>query len=193
MKKQITVGGKSITVTNEVTQNFEGTVVITDPCYYIPDEIWQSLCDDVWFDNGKTTAFTSAGTILIGNIKILYSSTAHGDGSYTVEGCTGITQKEFGVDSGVMSVITLDDFEKLSNDDPSTGLYAMAEDFDGTITASGNGNFGGDLEVITDGSNSGGWDGEGSDDDWDDEDDHWRNQDRKSEWSEDDDYDEDDY
>jgi hypothetical protein len=188
MKKQITVGGKSITVTDEVTQNFEGTLVITDPCYYIPDDIWQGLCDDVWFDNGKSTAFTNNGTIYIGGIKILYSSTANGDGTYRVEGCTGITQNEFGVDAGMMAIITLEDFEKLSNEDLAAGLYAVVEDFDGSVLATSTGNFAGDLEVITDGSNETVWEDDGGDADWD-EDDHWRAQDRKSEWSEDDDYD----
>ena len=154
MKKQFTVGGKSITVTDEVTQNFEGTLVITDPCYYIPDEIWQGLCDEVWFENGKSTPFTNAGTIYIGSVKVLYSSTAHGDGSYRVEGCTGIAQNEFGVDAGMMAVITMADFEKISNEDTKNSLYAVVEDFDGTITADGEGNFDGDLEVITDGSDT---------------------------------------
>jgi hypothetical protein len=186
MKKEITVGGKQIIVTNETSQNFEGTVIITDPCYFINDEIWQALCSEVWFNNGKGTDFTDVGTIYMGSIKILYSSTAHGDGCYTVTECEGIIQNEFGVDAGMMAVISKEDFERLSNDPLTVGLYAVVEDFDGTIEASQDGNFNGDLCVFTDGT------GDSDEDSWidedEDDDDSWRTEDLKGELGEDDYY-----
>jgi hypothetical protein len=191
MKKEITVRGKKIVVTTEATQEFEGSVLITDPCYYLEDDVWAALCSDVWFENHKSTPFTNAGTIYIGSAKILYSSTAHGDGTYAVEGCRGITQNQFGVDAGMMSVVSLEDFERLTNETPQKGLHAIVEDFDGTVTATDSGNFEGDLTVITDGSNTEPWDGSDSDDDWDDDED--RRADNRSEYGDDDDWDDDDY
>lgn len=182
MKKEITVGGKQIIVTNETSQNFEGTIVITDPCYFINDEIWQALCSEVWFDNHKSTPLTDGGTIYIGNIKILYSSTAHGDGCYKVTEVEGILQDEFGVDAGIMAVITQEDYERLSNDELTVGLYAVVEDFDGTVTADSDGNFTGDLTVLTDGTD------ELDEDSWiDEEDDDWnqRAEDRRGELGDD--------
>lgn len=191
MKKEISVGGKQIIVTNETSQNFEGTIVITDPCYFINDEIWQALCSEVWFEDRKSTPFTDSGTIYMGNIKILYSTTAHGDGSYEVTDCRGITQKEFGVDAGMMAVITKEDYERLSNDELTVGLYAVVEEFDGAVIAHSDGNFTGDLTVFTDGTNNEDIDNDTWVDDEDDEE-YWRGQDNKGEYGDEDYYYEDD-
>ena len=192
MKKQINVDGKTIIVTNEATQNFEGSIIITDPCYFISDDIWEVLCNDVWFDEKKSTPFANVGTIYIGSVKILYSSTAHGDGEYTVKGCSGIIQNKFGVDAGVMAIITTADLEKISNKDHETSGFAFIEEFDGVITANGKGNFLGDLEVITDDFNQSGWIDEDSDSNWDDDDDRLVEKDNKTELDDWDDEDEDD-
>lgn len=142
-----------IIVTTDTIQDFEGQLIITDPCYYINNNVWQLLCEEVFFNGTESTEFTKAGTIYIGSAKILYSSTAYGDGEFEVEDCMGVTQKTFGVDSGVMAVITKSDYERISYKELDKRLFALVEDFDGTVTATKEGNFRGDLTVCTDGTN----------------------------------------
>lgn len=153
LEKTINVSGTSLRVTNEMSQQFEGDVIITDPCYFIKDEIWSALCSEVWFDNSKTTPFTDGGTIYYNGATILYSSTAHGDGSYEVTEVDGIRHSSFGVDAGMMAIVTREDLEKIANEHFKIDtLCAYVEDFHGTVDADGNGNFTGSLEVCTDGS-----------------------------------------
>jgi len=154
LEKTINVSGTSIKITNEMSQQFEGDIVITDPCYFIKDEIWSALCSDGWFDNSKNTPFTDAGTLYYNGATILYSSTACGDGSFDVVETDGIKSSSFGVDAGMMAIITCEDLEKISDSDFSIDalLCAYVEDFQGTAEADGKGNFIGSLEVWTDGS-----------------------------------------
>jgi hypothetical protein len=181
--KKITkdVGGKPLEVTTETTQEFEGSVVITDPCYFFPENVWTALCD-CWFDSTQSsTPFTDAGTIYYEGTKVLYSSTAFGDGGYRVSQASygEITQSDFGVDAGMMAVITLADYEKLTDETPDKGLYAIVEDFSGEVTADGHGNFEGDITVLTDDSDQ-------VTDDWseDDEEDAFNpDEDEEDEWN----------
>jgi hypothetical protein len=167
LEKTINVSGTSIRITNEMSQQFEGDVIITDPCYFIKDEIWSALCGEAWFDNGKNTPFTDGGTLYYNGATILYSSTAHGDGSYDVTEVDGIRHSSFGVDAGMMAIVTREDLEKISNEDFAIDtLCAYVEDFHGTVDADGDGNFTGNLEVWTDGSKE-----------EDDEEDSWMDED----------------
>lgn len=153
LEKTINVSGTSIRITNEMSQQFEGDVIITDPCYFIKDEIWSALCSQAWFDNGKNTPFTDGGTLYYNGATILYSSTANGDGTYDVIEVDGIRHSSFGVDAGMMAVVTREDLEKIANEDFAIDtLCAYVEDFHGTVDADGEGNFLGSLEVWTDGS-----------------------------------------
>jgi hypothetical protein len=185
MKEQFSIGGKTIQVTDDTTRSFEGDIVITDPCYFISDSIWQKLCE-IWFnEDGTASPYAEAGTIYIDGKPILYSSTAHGDGAYRVTGVPRVKHPEFGVDSGTMAIVSLEDFEALTNDKIQPGLHALVLDFDGNVCADEEGNFVGDLEV-----NTSAW-GEDEDTYDDNEDDTWE-EDNKS-WNsygddEDDDY-----
>jgi len=161
--KTINVDGIEITATTRTSRQFEGTVVITDPCYFIEDKHWQAICDQIWFDGKNSTEFADRGVLEIKGAKILYSSTAYGDGGYLVAGTSGILQSDFGVDAGMMAVISKSDYDKLCSDELTSGLYAVVEEFDGEIVADGKGNFIGDLEVYTDDSQT-------KDDDFDEED-----------------------
>lgn len=152
--KTINVDGVEITATTRASRQFEGTVVITDPCYFIEDKHWQAICDQIWFDGKNSTEFADRGVLEIKGAKILYSSTAYGDGGFLVAGTGGILQSDFGVDAGMMAVISKSDYDKLCSDELTSGLYAVVEEFDGEITADGKGNFIGDLEVYTDDSQS---------------------------------------
>jgi len=172
------LGSELVEITTEVSQTFEGTIVITDPCYFIPEDIWIDLCDKAWFDNKKSTSFTNAGTIYYNGTKILYTSTAHGDGSFIVEPTEGITQEKFGVDAGMMAIISLEDYKKISKEELTPGLYAIVENFCGEIDADGNGNFVGALEVWTDGSNE----VEVEEDEWERDEDDYREDDDNTDW-----------
>lgn len=169
-----------VEITTETSQTFEGTVVITDPCYFIPDDVWIDICDKAWFDNKKSTSFTNAGTLYYKDAKILYTSTAHGDGSFIVEPTEGLTQEKFGVDAGMMAIISLEDYKKISKEELTPGLYAIVENFYGEVDVDGNGNFTGALEVWTDGSNE--VEVEEDDSSWDDDDDYKNNEGSDNDW-----------
>ena len=83
-------------------------------------------------------------------MKILYSSTSYGDGSYSVLH-RGNYVGEIGVDAGMFSFVLLDDFKKLSTDDPSR-LGVVIKNFNGEISLDGSGNADGAITVVTDGS-----------------------------------------
>lgn len=159
-EKNIEVGAskQSLRVTNEKTQMFQGNIVITDPCYIMPEDVWIDLCDGAWFDNRRSTDFTEGGTIYFNGAKILYSSTAHGDGGYKISAASliddkgEIKQSSFDVDSGTMCVIALEDYKKITNESPSASTCAIVNGFYGEVEADGAGNFIGDLEIYTDDS-----------------------------------------
>lgn len=162
MKKQINVGGAELLVSTENQQYFEGTIVVTDPCYFLPDEVWEALCEQAWYPDGKQTPLADGGTIFYKGTTILYSNTAHGDGTYTVKEADSKTD-EFGVDSGIMCVALIEDAKLFQKDAFTPGLYAIVKDFAGDVHFE-KGNFQGDLTVITDGFDS----KEDETDDWDD-------------------------
>jgi hypothetical protein len=147
---EFTVGPNRIAVTDEMEHEYEDAdLVITDPCYFIPDEVWRALCSEkVWFAKESEFGIRDRGTIHYNGVQILYSSTTHGDGSYSVVNCSDVIHKHFGVDSGMMCVVPLKFFEsfgcKIERD-----LHALVEKFNGNIYVQG-GNFAGDLEVWTD-------------------------------------------
>jgi hypothetical protein len=161
MKKQLNVGGAELTVSTANQQYFEGTIVVTDPCYFLPEEVWDTLCDQAWFPDGKQTPLADGGTIFYKGAVILYSGTSQGDGSYVVKEAASKTD-EFGVDSGTMCVALIEDVKLFQKDTLTPGLYAIVEDFAGDVHFE-NGNFKGDLTVITDGSDT----EEEDEDDWD--------------------------
>lgn len=152
MQKSSKVGNYEIklsTIADWENVQFTGDIVVSDPCYYIPDDVWQELCK-MWFDNGSSNAFTDTGILEINGMKILYSSTSYGDGSYSVFH-RGNYVGEIGVDAGMFSFVLLEDFTKLSTDDPSR-LGVVIKNFNGEIALDGSGNADGAITVVTDGS-----------------------------------------
>jgi len=133
------------------TQEFEGDVIVTDPCYFIPDNLWQELVK-AWYDNGSANEYTNRGVIEIDGARILYSGTAYGDGIYYVKCSNGksVHNKETGVDAGMIAVALVDDIKKINPDfDVNDTWYPRINNFYGEVTADGNGNFIGAIEVIT--------------------------------------------
>ena len=134
---------------------FVGDIIVTDPCYFIPDLIWDELMDAWWDTFGRATKYGDQGVITFENgAKVLYTVTAHGDGEFPIylERGNGesVHADSTGVDAGMIAVISVDDVRKLNpkfnvNDDQ----YPRINDFDGIIKADGKGNLTGDLEVNT--------------------------------------------
>ena len=145
---------RKIEVTTESHQGFSGDIIVTDPCYFIPDDIWQELIKNFWYPNGNQGSETAnGGTIYIDNtIKILYSSTAYGDGVYEVRTSRGksVHNTETGVDAGMIAVITVADVRKLNPEfNVEDKFYPRINGFVGKVVADGEGNFAGEIEVNT--------------------------------------------
>ena len=134
--------------------HFSGDIIVTDPCYFIPHDMWSKLCDR-WFQESHDPYepdLVDAGVIeLEDGGKILYSSTADGDGVYPVYSSSGksVHNDSTGVDAGMIAVIKVEDAEALGKLDVNDKNYPRINGFEGDIKADGKGNFVGDLEVST--------------------------------------------
>jgi hypothetical protein len=145
---------RKIEVTTENYQGFSGDIIVTDPCYFIPDDIWQELIRKFWYPDGRNASETAhQGTIYIDDtIKILYTSTAYGDGEYRVDNNSGqcVHTHFTGVDAGMIAIITVADAQKLNPEfDVNDNRYPRINGFTGGIEADGEGNFDGDIIVDT--------------------------------------------
>lgn len=139
-------------------------IFVCDPCYILQtprrDDIWKAVCD-LWF-SGEDSEWNPSGVgsdlgaILHDDSEILYSSTAYGDGIYSISFLTEGTisgENIVGVDSGTICVVKLKDALRIL---PTLNLAlgVVVKDFKGIVTATGKG-FEGDLLVITDDSDAG--------------------------------------
>jgi hypothetical protein len=145
---------RKIEVTTEDYQGFSGDIIVTDPCYFIPDDIWQQIIREFWYPDGHQGSETAnKGTIYIDDsIKILYAATAHGDGEYDVINHSGknVHAGSTGVDAGMIAIITVADAQKLNPEfDVNDQYYPRINGFVGGIQADGEGNFVGDIVVDT--------------------------------------------
>lgn len=145
---------RKIEVTTEDYQGFQGDIIVTDPCYFIPDDLWQEIISKFWYPNGHQGSETAnKGTIYIDDsIKILYSSTAYGDGEYDVMAHSGqsVHNGSTGVDAGMIAVITVADVKKLNPEfNIDDKFYPRINGFVGGVQADGEGNFVGDIVVDT--------------------------------------------
>ena len=134
---------------------FTGDIIITDPCYFIPKLIWEELWDAWFTPDGLATKYAEKGIIEFkDDIKVLYSSTAYGDGEYSIYLNRGngesVHDNTINVDSGMMAVILVEDVQKLNpkfNIDDT--IHPRINDFDGLIKANGDGDFVGDIQINT--------------------------------------------
>lgn len=141
-------------LTLPASMHFTGDIMVTDPCYFIPKDIWSELMK-AWFPTNEGNEYSNEGIIEFKNgAKVLYTGTAYGDGDYPlyVERGNGesVHRDHVGVDAGMISVISVEDLKKLNprfNVDDE--WYPRVNDFDGVVKADGNGSFIGDLEVNT--------------------------------------------
>lgn len=157
LNEEIT-GDYKVRVTPEREQSFEGDIIVTDPCYFIPDNLWQKIIDEFWFPKGEGTGLAEAGTIYVEpGIKILYSSTAYGDGQYAVQNRKGesVHNNSTGVDAGMIAIISVEDVKRLNPEfEVDNKWYPRINGFYGTVSADGKGNFIGDIEIDTEGKES---------------------------------------
>ena len=74
-----------------------GRYFIGDPCYVIPDDLWDEFCE---LSLDKGTAGQGTGVLQFHGHMMLAADTAFGDGTYTDQG--GV---EYGVDAGMLAVV----------------------------------------------------------------------------------------
>jgi hypothetical protein len=91
-----------------------GQYVITDPCYVMPDDLWDALIDDVFYPVSEK-AQPDCGLVEIEGFRIWWGNTAYGDGSFDVlQGNHRLG--EIGVDAGMIAFMPLEFVEKYSKD-----------------------------------------------------------------------------
>lgn len=81
-----------------------GVYVIGDPCYHVPDEQWDRVLGESDFFDGQCHATFETFDHRVGTVVAF--STAYGDGTYT-DG----QRREYGVDSGLIGIISLEDID----------------------------------------------------------------------------------
>ena len=165
-RKELDNGGVLTMVKTDRLKFYKGQVVlVTDPCYWFDEEdkekgfdLWQILCGMMFPDNWSTlpeddklykycvVKYTHPdGT----ETEFLFTSTAHGDGSYTVMHQSGTTKRISGsttsVDAGCFAVVLLDSAKRFDKYDSNL------ETAHGTVLQ-----FEKDAEVIVDGESMSG-------------------------------------
>ncbi len=100
--------------------------IVTDPCYILPDEVWQECCR--LLDNGTQEDFNKAvcdALIHYTGYKAWVSQTGFGDWSNLLYG-EDIIQREFLADSGMVCVCRHTPLiEKFFKDKHSEKLFAL--------------------------------------------------------------------
>lgn len=153
------LGDYTIELQELTKRDFTGDVIVTDPCYFVGDEIWQNLVD-MWFTGDESTVFYNHGLAVITvkgkRCEFLYTKTAYGDGDYPLLYNSGILdgRSSVGVDAGMISVVLLEDAEHLRmgknpQEEFKRSYYPKLRGFDGAVKVKGC-NFAGHVSVITD-------------------------------------------
>lgn len=144
-------------------------IIVTDPCYFLCEDIWKELIDIWWFPKTdpikviRGSDFVDGGVMIFSNgAKVLYSATAHGDGEFPVyvnrSNGQSVHNSKTSVDAGTIAVVTIEDLRKIEKDfgakngtpfDENDSWYPRINNFSGRIAADGAGNFIGDLYVPT--------------------------------------------
>jgi hypothetical protein len=144
-------------------------IIVTDPCYFLCEDIWRELIDLWWFPETdpiktiKGSDFVDQGVMIFSNgAKVLYSATANGDGEFPVyvskSNGQSVHNNKTGVDAGTIAIVTIEDLRKIEKDfgpkdgtpfDENDVWYPRINNFTGSIAADGNGNFIGDVYVDT--------------------------------------------
>jgi hypothetical protein len=86
----------------------QGSYVIGDPCYAVPDKYWMPLLESCNYFHSPIGWFSYTGYINDKNF-VLAFGTKWGDGSYR-----GTDGREYGVDAGLIGLVPLNVVEDLS-------------------------------------------------------------------------------
>jgi len=144
-----------VTVTEGDSINFrEPTdIFICDPCYVIThsiphlDKAWQDFCS-LMFE--KPRVYDRGGMAYVdtelGQAKLLYQSTAYGDGDYDVHCSCKKEGYSCGVDAGMLSIMSVADVIKIRPDFTAENFAdygVVIRDFKGIIHTDGEGNWSG--------------------------------------------------
>lgn len=139
-------------------------IIVCDPCYIFTHEVpelhkaWQEMCEE-WHPESddpvntrKHSENADGGTIEYEDAKVLYTSTAYGDGTYKITHCPFDAERvdDIGVDAGMLCVAKLSDVNRIYPDF-DIELACVIRGFKGTINSTGEG-FDGDIILPTDGS-----------------------------------------
>jgi hypothetical protein len=135
----------------QTTMTFDqDDVIITDPCYFIPNKLWSNIVDLMFEDKENPI---DRGTLYINNLPILFNATAYGDGCYSVyrvnEGRIGSA----GVDAGMLCIAkqyVIEAIMEMDNKDSyPTHMFVPSDKLSGDVTVADNGNFYGQIEIKT--------------------------------------------
>jgi len=149
------LGDYTIELRDVTKKQFDGDIVVTDPCYFVSDSIWHNFVE-LLFDENAPNEMNKSGLAIITiegeACEFLYTQTAYGDGDFDLQHNSGTLngRSRVGVDAGMISVALLEDAIHLS-DDPSElerDYYPKILNFNGEIVAQNN-NFVGDVTVLT--------------------------------------------
>lgn len=100
-------------VTTDNPVHLKGKYMLVDPCYIIPEEMWDDYCNETNFGN-QTIVFELNGKIAV------QFSTNCGDGCFPVDNDNEIIG-ECGVDSGSLSFLPVND-EVLASKNANLGV-----------------------------------------------------------------------
>jgi hypothetical protein len=91
---------------------FKGKCIVVDPCYVVPNEIYDNQMYEYWrWDKGGVAWFA----MLVEDNHVLVFATAYGDGRYPVY-AGGVKKGEAAVDSGSLCIIPMELLEKFDTD-----------------------------------------------------------------------------
>lgn len=141
MSKTIIPG---ITASRDKKITLDGDIIICDPALFIDAEDWGEI-RYFWEDNKP---YAKRGTLTIYSIIMLYQHSAPGKGRFTISSTSGTASGDtVPCVSGVLCACVYD--EEYHEDIIDTDMGVLIEDFDGTISADKDGNFGGTITLNT--------------------------------------------
>lgn len=116
--------------------------VITDPCYILPEDIWQKIVKDTneqsdvsgnWDGIFNDLTFDALRDFSKSTLPMRVASTGIGDWSNKIQGNGKIIQSEFGADAGMVCVCEYTDTVKEALKDYPERCFAIIETEDETI------------------------------------------------------------
>lgn len=154
--KSEVLGNYTIELQDVTNKRFDGDVIVTDPCYFVSDSIWNNFVE-LLFDENTPKEMNKSGLAVITvegkTCEFLYTQTAYGYGDFGLQHNSGtlVGRSSIGVDAGMISVALLEDAIYLADDPPELerDYYPKILNFKGEVSLQ-NSNFVGNITVRTD-------------------------------------------